>query len=219
MKDNKFSLISSILFLILGLILFIKPDTVIKSISYIMGGILIIIGLYKCFNYYIQDKRLQVVNHNELAFGVTAIVLGIVFICLASAIELLLRLFIGIWLIIAGLRRVALTFYTTNRDSKFYALIIVGLILIALGLYVVLVSNLALQIMGLFMVLYSIIDIISIFVYKNSFVKEETKLEKDLIKSAKVIEGEAVEVKEEIEEEAKEVVKKVNKKDKSKKKS
>lgn len=166
-KYGKTSLISAIAFIILGVILFINPETVVKFISYFLGGILILIGIYKTINYYIQDKRLSVVNHNELAFGITAIILGIVFIFLASAIELLLRFVIGGWVLFAGLAKIMQTFYTTNRNSKFYSLIVVGLVLIAIGLYIILVSNLALSIIGLFMIIYGIIDFISYFVYKE----------------------------------------------------
>ncbi len=165
MKNNKVSLISSIAFLAIGVILFVKPDAVIKFISYCLGAVLIVIGIYKCVNYYIQDKRLGVVNRNEMLFGITAIVLGVIFIFLASAIELLLRFIVGFWIIFAGLSKIFSSFYTTNRTSQFYSLIVVGLILIALGAYTILYSNLPLAIIGLFMMIYGLIDLISYFAY------------------------------------------------------
>ena len=165
-KDNKVSLISGIVFFILGIIIFLNPELLVKVISYGIGGLLILIGIYKSANYYIQDKRLGVVNKNEIAFGITAIVLGVVFIFLADAIELLIRFIVGGWLVIAGLNKIMGTFYTTSRDGKFYALLVVGVILIGIGVYIILVSNLALSIIGLFMMVYGIIDFISYFVYK-----------------------------------------------------
>ena len=175
MKSNKVSLVSSIVFFILGLIIFLNPELLVKTISYGLGGLLILIGIYKSVNYYIQDKRLGIVNRNEIAFGITAIVLGIIFIFLASAIELLLRFIIGGWLVIIGVSKITQTFFTTERNSKFYALIIVGCIYILIGLYIILVSNLALSIIGLFMMVYGLIDFISYFVYrvKNELIEEE----------------------------------------------
>ena len=169
-KDNKVSLISGIAFFVLGIVIFLNPDLLVKTISYGLGGLLILIGIYKCANYYIQDKRLGIVNRNEMAFGITAIILGVLFIFLAGAIELLIRFIVGGWLVIAGLNKIISTFYTISRDSKVYALLVVGVILIGIGLYIILVSNLALSIIGLFMMVYGIIDFISYFVYKN---KEE----------------------------------------------
>lgn len=179
MKSNKVSLVSSIVFFILGLIIFLNPELLVKTISYGLGGLLILIGIYKSVNYYIQDKRLGIVNRNEIAFGITAIVLGIIFIFLASAIELLLRFIIGGWLVIIGVSKITQTFFTTERNSKFYALIIVGCIYILIGLYIILVSNLALSIIGLFMMVYGITDFISYFVYrvKNELIEEEIKEE------------------------------------------
>ena len=176
-SKGRMTLISSIALFAIGLLLFINPETVVKFISYCFGGLLIIIGAYKSVNYYIQDKRLGVVNRNEMAFGITAIILGVVFIFLADAIELLLRFIVGGWVIITGLSKIVSTFYTTNRDNKFYALLIMGFIFIALGLYIILVSNLALSIIGLFMMIYGIIDFISYFVYKDSNIFN--KIEKD----------------------------------------
>ena len=166
-KNSKVSLFSSLVFFVLGIVIFVNPDILVKTISYGLGGLLILIGVYRSVSYYIHDKNLGVVNRNEIAFGITAIVLGVVFIFLADAIELLIRFIVGGWLAIAGLNKIAKTFYTTDRDSKFYSLIIIGLILIGIGLYIILVSNLALSIIGLFMMIYGVIDFISYFVYKS----------------------------------------------------
>lgn len=174
MKNSKISLISGLVFFILGIIIFLNPELLVKTISYGLGGLLILIGIYKTVNYYIQDKRLGIVNHNEIAFGITAIILGIVFIFLADAIELLLRFIVGGWLVIAGLNKIISTFYTTDRNSKFYSLLVVGIILIGIGLYIILISNLALSIIGLFMMIYGITDFISYFVYKSSTVNGDS---------------------------------------------
>ena len=197
MKKNNFNLFSALAFFVFGLIIFVNPNAVVKFISYCIGGLLILVGVYKTANYYIQDKRLGVVNRNEMAFGITAIILGIVFIFLASAIELLLRIVVGGYLILMGIGRIAMTFYTTDRTSKFYALIVVGLLLIGAGLYIILVSNLALSIIGLFMMLYGLIDFVSYFVYKDKSDKvAENNRGEDFKKEEKVEEVELIETEE-----------------------
>ena len=195
MKKNSNNLINAIIFFVLGVVLFSNPDAVVKVISYILGGILILVGIYKCVNYYIQDKRLGVVNRNEIAFGITAVVLGLIFIVLASAIEFLIRVVFGAWMILEGLSKIFNTFYTTDRTSKFYALIVVGIIFVAAGIYTIVSANLALQIIGLFMIIYSIIDFISYFVYKEekNSTKEDKVVETELLTKEDVIEAEVVE--------------------------
>lgn len=169
MKTNSLSkLIYSILFFILGIALFRDPQGVIDFISYLIGGIMIFIGAYRCLSYYVRDKRNNIVNNNELAFGITAIILGILFIFLASTIKLLITIFFGIYLILIGLGKIMQTFYTTDRSSKFYALIIVGLLFVIAGLSIILYKDLDLKILGLFMMAYGIIDVISYFVYRNN---------------------------------------------------
>ncbi len=212
-KSNNYSLVSGIIFFALGIVLFTKPDVFIKVISYVFGGILILIGLYKILNYYIKDKNLKVVNRNEMAFGVTAVILGLVFIFLADAIELVLRFIIGGYLILIGIGKVMQTFYTTDRSSKFYALIVVGLVIVIAGVYTIVNSNLPLKIIGLFMVIYGLIDFISFFIYKDMssspLTKETPKEEKELV---------ANEGKKEVIEEVEFTPKKEEKKGKGKKK-
>ena len=183
--------------------------------SNLFGIALIAMGAYRTINYLIQNKRLQVVNYNEIAFGVTAIVLGIVLIFLSESIAFLLRLVVGIWVIVAGVSKIMQTFYTTDRSSKFYALLIMGIALVGIGLYIVLESNLALSIIGLFMVLYAIIDIVSYFMYAhdiNELKKEVEKAEKFI--EHEIIEGEAVEKEEPKKEDSKKEEPKKSKKKK-----
>lgn len=190
MKSNKISLITGVLFTVVGLVVFFNPDVVVKFISYFLGGLLIAVGVYKAVNYYIKDKNLGVVNQNEMAFGITAIVLGLLFIFLAGTIELLIRFIIGAWLIFAGLSKISFTFYTTDRTKKFYSLLLVGIIYIGIGLYIILVSNLALSIIGLFMAIYGVIDIVSFFISKDM---KLDRTDDDNIKKLPVQEAEVVE--------------------------
>ena len=184
MKINgKGSVISGVVFFIVGLFIFLNPDMIVKFISYFIGGVLIAYGLYKSVNYYIQDKRLGIVNQNELGFGITMVVLGILLVCLAGTIEFLTRVIIGAYLFIAGITRIANTFYTNERDSKFYALIVVGLLFIGSGIYTIVDSNLPFKILGIFMIIYGLIDFISYFIYKDT--KEKVINE---VKEADVIE-------------------------------
>jgi uncharacterized membrane protein HdeD (DUF308 family) len=184
MKNKSVSLISSAIFVIVGFTIFFHPELVVKFISYFVGGLLIAVGLYKSVNYYIKDKNLGVVNRNELEFGVTAVILGILFICLAGTIEFLLRFIVGAFLIMAGIGKILKTFYTTNRDAKFYALLVIGFLYIGAGMYIIFVSNIAIGIIGLFMAIYGISNIITTFVYKD-YDKNNKKIE---VKEAEVIE-------------------------------
>ncbi len=189
MKDGrKITLLSSIVFFILGMIIFVKPEMVVKVISYVIGGGLILVGVYSTISYIVNDRRLKVVNYNEIMFGITAIILGLLFILLAGAIELLLRIVVGVWVIMSGISRIYTSMIYPVRDARFYSLIIVGIILIGLGFYIVFYSNLAISIIGLFMMLYGLIDFISYFVYKNASLEVNKKINsKEDIKEAEIV--------------------------------
>ena len=182
MKSSKVSLFSSITFFLLGLTIFLRPDLLVKVISFGLGGLLIFLGFYKCLTCYIFAKKLNTYNKLELTFGITLFVLGLIFIFLVDAIELLIRFIVGGWLISMGLSKILNSFHLLNKSSKFYSLLIVGIILILIGLYIVLVSNLALSIIGLFMMLYGLIDFISYFVYKTN---NDEIMESKLVESSK----------------------------------
>lgn len=55
-KTGKASLVSSIIFAILGIILIAYPEGTIKFISYVIGIMFIAVGLYKGINY-IKNKE------------------------------------------------------------------------------------------------------------------------------------------------------------------
>lgn len=189
MKDfDKLPIINGIFFTLVGLVLFFNPESVVKFISYCIGGLLVGLGIYKSLNYYIQDKKNGIVNRNEMAFGISSIVLGVLFIFLAGAIEMVLRFIIGGWIILAGIRRISDSFFTTDRTAKFYSLIVVGFLLVGLGIYIILVSNLAFSVVGLFMTIYGIIELVSFFFYKDLDVKKIKG--KNQVKEAEVEEKE-----------------------------
>ena len=101
-KINKMcntSLIVSMLFIIVGLFIFIKPDTTLSVISYIIGGILLAIGLYSCYKYFSIDNLGNIFNF-ELVYGVLMIIAGLFLIFKPTALAQVFPVILGIWIII-----------------------------------------------------------------------------------------------------------------------
>ena len=94
--DN--SLISSILFLIFGIILFTNPGGILKFISYIAGGALILIGVVNILGYRKTLKNLNIEQKSKLFIGVLLIVLGLFMIIFSSLIETTIRLMFVGWI-------------------------------------------------------------------------------------------------------------------------
>ena len=70
-KNDSFSLLSAILFLILGIILISNPGGVVKFITYIIGGIITILGIAKLITYYKNKTNTMIPNNaNNLTWMV-----------------------------------------------------------------------------------------------------------------------------------------------------
>ena len=176
--SNILSLIYSILFFILGAIIFTKPEIIILFISYVIGGLFIIIGIFKCIKNYLDIKKDNTISSKEMITGIVLVILGTVFILLAGVIEALVRLIIGGWILFSGINRLinSLNIPKKNRITTIY--IILSFIIIGVGLYTILESNLAFKTIGLVLIIYSVIEIIGyIFNKKDHYIEEHIIVE------------------------------------------
>ena len=187
--SSVFVLISSILFLILGSIMYTKPDAVVIFTTYIFGGLLIIVGLFKCVKNYLDVKKDNNVSSREMVVGIVLSVLGVVCIFLAGVVEALVRLIIGGWILFSGINRLINSFNIDKKSSRFYVSLILSLLLIGGGLYTILEVNLAFKAIGIVLIVYSILEIIGYIFNRKTVTVLETKVNKnDKVIDAKVIE-------------------------------
>lgn len=155
------NLINSVLFLLIGIILFSNPNGIISFISYIIGIVVIIIGIVKILS--------AVKNKNDssydatLTLGIICIVLGIILIFCGSIIELIFRFFIGGWILLSGINKLVLALNLKNISDSWIRILIISILLIIIGLYVIIKSNLVFSSIGLIMIIYSAISIIGYF--------------------------------------------------------
>ena len=190
--SNIFVLISSILFLILGAVMYTKPDAVVIFTTYIFGGLLIIIGLFKCVKNYLDVKKDNNVSSTEMVVGIVLAVLGIVCIFLAGVVEAIVRLVIGGWMIFSGINSLINALYLDKKTSKFWVSLTLSLIIIGGGLYTILEANLAFQAIGIVLIIYAVLEIIEFIFNKNTVAVLKT----DSHKHKKVIDAELIETKE-----------------------
>ena len=69
--NNNSSLVSAILFFILGAIMFTNPGAMVVVISRILGSILILFGLYSCIKNYILVRENNEVSAIQMVAGIT----------------------------------------------------------------------------------------------------------------------------------------------------
>lgn len=190
--SNIFVLISSIIFLILGAVMYTKPDAVVIITTYVFGGLLILVGLFKCVKNYLDVKKDNTVSSTEMVVGIILSVLGVICIFLAGVVEALVRLVIGGWMIFSGINGLINSLYLDKKTSKFFVSLILSLIIIGGGLYTILEANLAFQAIGIVLMIYSVLEIIGYIFNRRSITVIKTKVEN----TPKVIEAELIETKE-----------------------
>lgn len=167
-KTGMSSLISAIIFAILGIILIARPEGTIKVISIILGVMFGLIGLYKIINYLDNKGKYDFYNY-DIAYGIIAIILGFVTICYSNQIGVIFRIIIGLWILYSAIIRfnLSLKLKTIESNMWIYSLVI-ALIMAGCGIFIICNSGAVIVTLGVFVVIYSILDIIeSIIFLKN----------------------------------------------------
>ncbi|MCI9177137.1 MAG: hypothetical protein HFJ28_00760 [Clostridia bacterium] len=165
-KTGWISIVESLIFAVLGIILICNPEGTVNTISIILGIIFIVIGIFKIIQY-IAAKQKD--NNYDLIYGLTAIVIGIVAMMYMSTITSIFRIIIGVWIVYTSFVRInsAIQLRKLNGNIWIYSLILAILMTIC-GLYVIINTGAIIVTIGAIMLVYSIIDIIeSIIFMKN----------------------------------------------------
>lgn len=170
-KSGWMSIIESLIFAVLGIILAWKPNEIMAIISYVIGAIFIIIGAIKIINY-IQAKGKSDLYNYELIYGIMSAVIGIVVIVYSGAIGTILGIIIGIWIIYSSVVRAtsALKLKVLKSNVWIYSLVL-AIIMFICGLYIILDSGIIVTTIGIIMIIYAIIDIIENIIFLSNIKK------------------------------------------------
>lgn len=169
-KINKFvnlSIIASIIFTIIGLCLIIFPDVSLNIISYIIGGLFLILGIY-----------LFTINYNSLIltdmifFGVMMVLLGIILIVYPKIIAQLIPIVLGIWFITDSIIKIRISLSLKEySDSPWILTLILAIISMLCGIIFILhplaSSEVITSFIGILIMVYALSDIIDMFMFKK----------------------------------------------------
>ncbi len=199
LKNNSKNLFKSILFLIFGSLIFAYPDKIISLVASGFGAILILYGLFMIVRNYYETKQDSNTPATMLTFGIVLVIVGIMFIILSDSISLVFQYVLGAWILFNGLEKFIMSFSLPKSSNQFISQLVISLLLLAAGLYTVLVSNITVQVVGLIMMIYAVLEIIGFITSKKIVVNEEKveateltvknnkKKKNDKVKDAKVV--------------------------------
>ncbi len=194
------SLISSVVILILGLLLFFKSSVTLMGISYILGGIIIAIGVLAIVKF-ISNDHSDISNQLNIIYGIICIISGVSFIEKPEIIGSIIPVIMGIGIIISSSLKLKQSFDFKNMNSSyFFWSFLTALLSLICGL--ILLFNpfkgavLITRIIGIFLVIYAISDICNAIIFqkgsslsikvKTDDTRKKTKKDKKT-KDAKII--------------------------------
>lgn len=197
-KLLKSSIWSSIALVILGLLLIFYSEVTIISISYVIGGILIAIGVIALIKY-ISNINKDAKNEIDIVYGIGTIILGIIVISNPKAIASIIPFILGILIVINSTAKIDYSFkLRKNKNNLWISTLVVSLVALVCG--VLLIFNpfagaeFITKVIGAILLVYAILDIVSTIriskELKETFgkVKEDKKKLKDEVVEAEVVE-------------------------------
>lgn len=181
-KYLNLSIVMSILFAIVGIILMIFPEHSLETISYVIASFLLIYGI---FNFVDSFTVNPIFFFTKMFGGILSALLGIIMFLNPNILKTLVPITLGIFFIINGCFKTRLSFIIKETGSYFVLSLIASIITIVCGILLIInPSSTAIVLttmIGIIITIYAIIDIIDTFVLKKE-VKEIGNFFESLLK-------------------------------------
>lgn len=191
LKEIKWSaMLKGILYILLGVVALVIPETMEKTLGYMLGIVLIIAGGISMIGYLLRDAR-ENYYRDDFVFGLAAIVLGIIVLLKVEVIISLIPLLLGILVVISGCAKLQDVIDMKRMNSgNWILMLILALINLILGLVLIFnpfkAAALMFRMIGIGLIFSGITDCITIIYFANKI--------KDYIQGAGAVEGSYEEV-------------------------
>lgn len=164
-KSGWTDIIISLIFILFGIMLIARPESIVSVIAIILGLIFIAVGVLRIIDYFATDKK----DNYIFAMAVVSIIIGIVIMFCADIILSAFRILIAVWIIYSGIMNLQTTIVWKDYKSKLWlTTLILAIVMIIAGIYILINNGAILQTVGIAIVVYGIVDIIEnvIFIKK-----------------------------------------------------
>lgn len=177
---------TEILVILLGIILLFNPAATTRTICYIIGMIIMAVGVVKLMSYFLMnfEKNWQ---RNGFVTGIILIIIGIFFMINVKIIMSIIPFIMGIFVILSGLRKLQTVFELRRiKSDKWLGMLIIAVINTALG--ILLLSNLIhaaklmIRIVGACMIYSGVTDLVNVIYMSkrmSDYIKDMQALEQD----------------------------------------
>ena len=158
---------------VLGILLLVNPEGIIKAIFYVVGICLMIKGVYKVMNYFAIHGKYDFYN-NDLLYGIIALVFGVIAVVLWEQLGQMIGIAVGAWMIYSALVRMnaAIKMHTAGVKQWTYVLGLAA-VMLAMGIYMVVSVGAVVAVVGWLMIVGAIVGIIDDVCFIRNFYVEE----------------------------------------------
>lgn len=168
------SLASSILFFIFGLLLFLQADAVIRTVSFIIGVILVGLGIVPIANYF-KTRNSGFFSSTGLLYGIFSVVAGFIILFNSDILATIIPILSGVWVIINSVNKIQISMELRDQKINFWLVsFIFSVLMLIVGAFLIvnpLKSSLFVaKTIGVVIMIYSSLDIID-----SIFIKIKTK--------------------------------------------
>lgn len=161
-KSSWTDIIVSLIFVLFGIMLMARPETIKSMIAILLGAICIVIGVLKGIDYFASGKS----DHYSLAIAMVAVITGIFIMFCADFILSIFRIIIAIWIIYSGIMNLQTTIVWKDYQSRLWLLtVLLAIAMIGAGIYILVNNGAMLQIVGGIIVAYGIVDVLESFIF------------------------------------------------------
>lgn len=173
------AIVESLAILILGILFIAWPDVMMTAITYVVGAIFIVEGIYKIIVYFLVKGQNDFFN-NGLLSGVVAALIGIAVLAVGEDIADIFRVVVGIFMVYEALVRVNTSIKLHSVGVNIWKYItILALIMLVLGVIVIFTPTT--DIIGWMMIIVGLVGIVGdiMFIQQvNSVVEKLTQKSK-----------------------------------------
>ena len=190
-KIMKLSIISSLVLVAFGILLIVQSEATILAISYIIGALLIAVGVIAGINF-IKEMKETTRNELEIIYTLVCVILGIIVIKNPEAIASIIPLVIGFIIVVNSATKLQYSIELRKANNELWlSTLILSIVMLVCG--IVLIFNpfegavFLTRIVGIFILVYAVLDLVSTIIIKNSFDVVE-KAVKEAVKDADIVE-------------------------------
>lgn len=177
------SIASTLVMLLFGILLFIFPETVIKSVAIAMGAIFIMIGVIPIINYF-RFRATGFTTTFSFLLGIFCIVAGLILLMNENILGTIIPILTGVWMIINSINRISISMDLRDDKIPFWVITFIYAILtLVAGVLLILDpvngGKLVTKTIGIIICVYSALDVIDLILIRikaKKVVKEVKKI-------------------------------------------